>query len=140
MPLRTIIGGALGAAAVASALVAVSGSGQAAVSGADARRPVSLTIAHARISRTTGQETLQAYLTDGAGRHPVGRRIAFTSRHGYPLCAAATDGTGVAECRVDPSATRADPDEMLAGVRATFAGDRTYRPATGTAPTDVIFP
>lgn len=140
MALRELIGGALGAAAVATVLAGVSGTGHAAVTGADARQPVQLTIAHARISRTTGEETLQAFLTDARGRHPVGRRIAYTSRHGYALCAADTDRTGVAECRVDPRTTQADPDEMMSGVRATFAGDRTYRPATGTAPTDVIFP
>lgn len=135
-----------GTVAVASALAGVivaapaAGAAADAAAQADARGPVKLYVAHARLSRATGIETLQAYLTDASGRHLAGRRIAFTSRHDLPLCAARTDRTGVAECRVRPSATRADPGEMMGGVRATFAGDRTHRPATGTAPTDVIFP
>ena len=138
MGYRTRMGWVAGTMAVASALAGVVAAGPA--TAADARGPVKLYVAHARLSRTTGIETLQAYLTDASGRYLAGRRIAFTSRHNLPLCAAKTDRTGVAECRVQPSATRADPDEMMGGVRGTFAGDRTHRPATGTAPTDVIFP
>lgn len=107
---------------------------------ADARPAVKLYTAHARLSRSTGVETLQAYLTDGAGKRLAGKNIAFTSRRGYALCAARTDRTGVAVCKADPRGSQADPGEMMNGVRATFAGDRAYRPATGTAPTDVIFP
>lgn len=107
---------------------------------ADARQAVKMYTAHARLSRASGIETLQAYLTDGAGHYLAGKRIAFTSRRGYALCQGTTDRTGVAVCKADPRKTQADPDEMMNGVRATFAGDRVYRPATGTAPTDVIFP
>lgn len=131
---KKLIVGLAAAGAVASALVPL------AAAHADARQAVKLYTAHARLSRSSGMETLQAYLTDGSGRYLAGKRIAFTSRHGYPLCAATTDRTGVAECKVDPRQSQADPDEMMNGVRATFAGDRAYRPATGTAPTDVIFP
>ena len=131
---QKLIAGLAAAGALAAALVPLT------AAHADARQAVRLYTAHARLSRASGIETLQAYLTDGGGRYLAGKRIAFTSRHGHALCTGVTDRTGVAECKADPRRTQADPGEMMNGVRATFAGDRTYRPATGTAPTDVIFP
>jgi hypothetical protein len=74
---------------------------------------------------------LSATLTRTPGGQPVvGRTVTFTNRNGAVLCTAVTNGAGRAECR---SLLPAILALLNLGYRATFGGDATYLPSTGSA-------
>ncbi|MFL5960648.1 MAG: PxKF domain-containing protein [Gaiellaceae bacterium] len=77
-----------------------------------------------------GTTTLSATLTSG-GSPLSGKSIAFTL-NGSPVGSATTDGTGTATLN-GASLAGIGAGSYPAGVGASFAGDATYNPSSGTA-------
>lgn len=78
----------------------------------------------AKLTGGTVQVGPRARLTTTTGAPVVGRKVRFTSARLGAACTATTDARGVAACPLTIA---------LGPVRATFAGDDTYEPASASS-------